>query len=391
MSKLKHKGLQALIEKSGRHSDGDGLYFRTLGLGRAYWVFRYRANGKEREMSLGPFPELSLSEARAKHAAARKAVVVDKADPLAERRDAKATRAAKADAPTFGECADAYLKAHEAGWKNPKHRDQWRMTLTRYCEAIGDTSVERVDAKAVLKVLEPLWTTVPETASRLRARIEAVLASAQVAGHIDPDRPNPARWKGWLDQMLPKPKKLGARGHHAATPHADLPAFMARLKGTPGAAPRALAFTVFTAARSGEVLNATWDEIDLKTATWTVPASRMKMGKPHAVPLSDAAVAILSSFERGKSTYVFPGARPRRPLSVMAMTMTMRRLGARDWIPRDAQRGKLVDGRQRRRVRTGRGLPRPRGGQRGRASLPAQFDVGASSPDHAGLGFVPDR
>jgi integrase len=133
--------------------------------------------------------------------------------------------------------------------------------------------------------------------------------------------------------MLPKPKKLGARGHHAAMPHADLPAFMARLKGTPGAAPRALAFTVFTAARSGEVLNATWDEIDLKTATWTVPASRMKMGKPHAVPLSDAAVAILSSFERGKSTYVFPGARPRRPLSVMAMTMTMRRLGARDWTP----------------------------------------------------------
>jgi integrase len=242
-------------------------------------------------------------------------------------------RAAKANAPTFGECADAYLKAHEAGWKNPKHRDQWRMTLTRYCAAIRDTPVDRVDAKAVLKVLEPLWTTVPETASRLRARIEAVLASAQVAGHIDPDRPNPARWKGWLDQMLPKPKKLGARGHHAAMPHADLPAFIAWLKSTPGAAPRALAFTVFTAARSGEVLNATWDEIDLKTATWTVPASRMKMGQPHAVPLSDAAVAILSSFERGKSTYVFPGARPRRPLSVMAMTMTMRRLGARDWTP----------------------------------------------------------
>src|SRR5271166_1371007 len=203
--KLTNAGLKKkLLEKPSRHGDGDGLYFRTLGLGRAYWVYRYRVGGKEREMSLGPFPELSLSEARAKHAAARKAVVVDKADPLADRRDAKAMRA-KADAPTFGECADAYLEAHEAGWKNSKHRAQWAMTLTKYCEAIRDIPVDRVDAKAILRVLEPLWTAVPETASRLRARIEAVLSSAQVAGHIDHDRPNPARWKGWLDHMLPNP------------------------------------------------------------------------------------------------------------------------------------------------------------------------------------------
>jgi integrase len=331
MGKLNDKGLQALLKRPGRHGDGSGLYFRTLGLGRAYWVYRYRADGKEREMSLGPYPELSLSEARAKHVAARKAVVVDKADPLADRRAAKAIRA-KADAPTFGECADVYLASHAAGWKNPKHRDQWRMTLTRYCDAIRDTPVDQVNAKAILRVLEPLWNTVPETASRLRARIEAVLASAQVAGHIDPDRPNPARWKGWLDQMLPNPKKVGERGHHAAMPYVDLPAFMARLATTPGAAAKALAFTTLTAARSGEVLNAIWDEIDLATATWTIPASRMKMGKPHAVPLSDAAVSLLRALEatRGESPFVFPGGLPRRPLSIMAMTMVMRRLGAGD-------------------------------------------------------------
>jgi len=344
--KLTNAGLKRLLEKPGRHGDGSGLFFRTLGGDKAYWVYRYRTGGKEREMSLGPYPELSLIEARAKHAAVRKAVVVDKADPLAERRAAR--QAAAKAGPTFGEAADAYLRAHESAWRNPKHRDQWRMTLTRYCEALRDTPVDQVDAKAVLRVIEPLWTTIPETASRLRARIEAVLASAQVAGHIDPDRPNPARWKGWLDQMLANPKKVGARGHHAAMAYADLPAFMARLSETPGAAAKALAFTVFTAARSGEVLNATWDEIDLATATWTVPASRMKMGKPHAVPLAEAAVAILSAQEaaRGTSPYVFPGALPRRPLSVMAMTMTMRRLGAGEWTPhgmRSAARSWMAD------------------------------------------------
>jgi integrase len=349
MGKLNDKGLQALIEKPGRYGDGQGLYFRTLGHSRAYWVYRYRAGGKEREMSLGPFPELSLAQARAKHVAARKAVVVDKADPLADRRAAKAAAADRADTPTFGECANAYLASHETGWKNPKHRDQWRMTLTKYCEAIRDTPVDNVDAKAVLRVLKPLWTKTPETASRLRGRIEAVLASAQVAGHIDPDRPNPARWKGWLAQMLPNPKRVGQpRGHHAAMPYADLPAFIARLAETPGVAAKALAFTTLTAARSGEVLNATWDEINFADAVWSVPASRMKTQKPHAVPLSDAAVAILSAQEavRGKSQYVFPGARPRQPLSIMAMTMAMRRLKQGDFTVhgmRSAARSWMAD------------------------------------------------
>jgi integrase len=351
MGKLNDKGLQALIERPGRHSDGDGLYFRTLGLGRAYFVYRFRSGGKEREMSLGPYPELSLEEARKKHVAQRKTVVVDKADPLANRRAAKAADAAKSAVPTFGKCADAYLASHETSWRNRKHRYQWRMTLTEYCDAIRDMPVDQVDAKAVLKVLEPIWTSIPETASRLRGRIEAVLASAQVAGHIDPNRPNPARWKGWLAEMLPDPKKVGGpRGHHAAMPYDDLPAFMALLNGTPGVPAKALSFTILTAARSGEVLNATWDEINLDdaTLTWTVPASRMKMQKPHDVPLSDAAVAILRAQEavRGKNPYVFPGARPRQPLHGTTLTKVMRRLGAGDWTThgmRSAARSWMAD------------------------------------------------
>ncbi len=175
--------------------------------------------------------------------------------------------------------------------------------------------------------MEPIWNKTPETASRVRARIEAVLASAQVAGHIDPDKPNPARWKGWLDHMLPNPRRLGARGHHAAMPYANLPAFMARLAGTPGAASTALQFTILTAARSGETLGMTWDEVDFDTATWVVSASRMKMRKVHAVPLSEQAVAILRAqeAERGRNPFVFAG-RPQRPLSGMAMSVLLRRM-----------------------------------------------------------------
>jgi hypothetical protein len=162
-------------------------------------------------------------------------VVTDRVDPLGEKRSAKAV-VAKAGMSTFGQCADAYIRAHEGSWKNRKHRQQWSQTLTAHAASIRDLPVDQVDANAVRRVLEPIWNKTPETASRLRARIEAVLASAQVAGHIDADRPNPARWKGWLDLMLPNPRRLGERGHHAAMPYADVPAFKARLGETPGAA-----------------------------------------------------------------------------------------------------------------------------------------------------------
>jgi integrase len=331
MGKLTDKGLQALINKPGRHSDGGGLYFRTLGLGRAYFVYRFRSGGREREMSLGPFPELSLEEARKKHMSLRKAVKVDKADPLANRRADKAAAVAKAGIPTFGMVADNYIEGHATSWSNAKHVKQWRTTLTQGCKSIRDMPVDQVDTPAILRVLRPMWQKTPETASRLRGRIEAVLASAQVAGHILPTHPNPARWKGWLGQMLPDPRKVGEpRGHHAAMPYADVPAFVEKLSRTSGVAARALAFSILTAARTGEVLKATWDEVDFDAAVWRVPAARMKMGKPHDVPLSAEALAILRTqqAERGRNPYVFPGARPLKSLHVMTMSKVMRRLGA---------------------------------------------------------------
>jgi integrase len=331
MGKLTNTGLKGLIERPGRHSDGQGLFFRTLGQGKAYFVYRYRFGGKVREFSIGPYPEVSLNEAREKHAELRKRVVVDKADPLALRRAAKEKVSFAKGKPTFGTVADAYVEAKGGEWKNAKHRGQWAMTLTKYCAPIRDMAVDEVDTKAVLAILKPIWTKTPETASRLRGRMEMVLNAARARGLIDENRANPARWKGHLDQLLANPKKTGARrGHHAAMPYADVPAFMAKLKQAQGAAAKALMFAILTAARSGEVLGATWDEIDLNAGVWTVPASRMKGGREHRVPLSDAALAILRGQleSQGRSPHVFPGARPKRPLGPMALKQAMLKLGA---------------------------------------------------------------
>jgi integrase len=327
MSKLNPQGLKGLIEKPDRYPDGQGLFFKTLGQGRAYWTYRYRSGGRERETSLGPYPETTLEQARIKHAELR-AMVLKGIDPVGDRRNAKAAVAAKADVPTFGDMADAYLKAHEAGWRNAKHRWQWGQTLTSYAAPIRALPVNEIDAKAVLRVLTPIWNDKPETASRLRGRIEVILASAQVAGHIDPDKPNPARWRNWLDHMLPAPKKLGVRGHHAAMPYDQLPEFMARLAETPGIAAKALQFLILTATRTTETLGAQWDEISFPLAVWQIPKERMKMGEAFSVPLSEAALRLLGDQmgERGKSPYVFPG-RPRQPLSNMSMSMLLRRMG----------------------------------------------------------------
>jgi integrase len=345
MARLTQAKLRDLINKPGRHGDGQGLFLRSLGEGKSYWAYRYRspdptAGGKEREMSLGPYPEVSLVEARIRHAELRKQVIVDRVDPSAEKRAAReivreAAAAPKAKArPTFGAVADQYIRDNEASWKNAVHRRQWRQTLGEPCEAIRDMPVDEIDTAAVLSVLKPIWTATPETASRLRARIEAVLASAQVDGLIDERQPNPARWKGWLALKLPNPRAIGERSGHAAMPYADLPAFMARVKATPGEAAKALALAILTAARTSEVIGMTFAEIDTARAVWTVPASRMKMAREHAAPLSDAAMHILKGQieARGpEQTYVFESparAGKVQPLSNMAMSMTLRRLGA---------------------------------------------------------------
>jgi integrase len=329
MGKLYPQGLKGLIEKPDRYPDGQGLFFKTLGQGRAYWTYRFRSGGKERETSLGPYPETTLEQARIKHAELR-AMVLKGIDPVADGRNAKAAVAAKADVPTFGTMADQYIAAHEAGWRNPKHRWQWAQTLTTYAAPIRNLPVDQIDAKAVLRVLEPIWTATPETASRLRGRIEAILASAQVAGWIDPDKPNPARWKNWLDHTLPPPKKLGVRGHHAAMPYADLPAFWAKLAEINTVAAKALMFTILCASRTSETINAVWDEVSFADSLWRVPKERMKMGVAHDVPLSEEALTILGDqlAGLGKNVHVFPGGLPKKPLSSMAMAMLMRRMGA---------------------------------------------------------------
>ena len=332
MGKLTAKGLDALLTKPPkRHPDGGGLFFKTLGKGRAYWTYRFTLNGRETEMSLGAYPEFGLVEARVTHLRLC-ADVAEGKDPVGERRKDRSGKApvlTPSGAPTFGHCADQHIGLNEGGWKNPKHHQQWVMTLREYAAPLRSMPVDRVTTADVLAVLTPIWNDKPETASRLRGRIEAVIASAQVDGWIPEDRPNPARWKNWLDRKLPKPKKLGSRGHHKALPYDQLPALMARLAEIESVASRALQFTILTCSRTSETLGARWDEVSFETATWTIPPSRMKMGREHQVPLSDAAVAILrrQRDERGDSEnpHVFPG-RPMRGLSNMALAMLMRRI-----------------------------------------------------------------
>jgi integrase len=341
MTKLTTRALPALVKRPGRHGDGQGLYFRVTGDGHCFWTYRFRLNDRETELSFGSYPKVSLDEARRLHAAAR-AKVVNGDDPRAEKkRRLAATRAKVAGtepdqpAPTFGEIADDYMETHEASWRNPKHRQQWRNTLRDYCGSIRDRPVDKIDTPAVLRVLRPIWTRIPDTASRVRGRIEVVLNAARALGHIDENRANPARWKGHLDNLLPRQPDL-TRGSHAAMPYGELPAFMGRLKETPGAAAKALAFAILTAARSGEAIGATWDEIEIDSAVWTVPPQRMKAGREHRVPLPAPAVDILRGMLAARHKdhpYVFPGQRPRQPLSNMALEMTMRRLGAGDFTP----------------------------------------------------------
>jgi hypothetical protein len=250
--KLTARSADSLAKRKGRWLDGGGLFLRVLESSRkVYWTYRYRLNGKDREMSVGAYPAMSLAEARTKHAQLR-AQVLSGIDPVGDKRKGNSkTPSAAPGKPTFGQCADRYIASHEGGWKNAKHHQQWLMTLREYCREIRDLPVDQIDAKAILRVLEPKWREAPETMSRLRGRIEVIWASAQVAGHIDPDKPNPARWRNWLDHMLPAPKKIGEHGHHAAMDYRDLPKFMARLKQTVGAASLALQFQGHSPAHQG--------------------------------------------------------------------------------------------------------------------------------------------
>lgn len=333
----------ASISDPGRHSDGGGLYLQVSPTGAKSWLFMFKRDGKRSELGLGSVRDVSLAEARQKAADARKIVDAGK-NPLEERRAAEAARKAQADKPTFGDLADSLIESIAAGFRNAKHLEQWRMTLgPTYCSVIRSKPVDAITTEDVLAVLEPIWTKKAETASRIRGRIERVLDAARAKGLRSGE--NPALWRGHLDSLLPKRQKL-QRGHHAAMPYPEVSAFIASLRDSEGVTARALEFLILTAARSGEVREAQWGELDLKAKVWTVPAYRMKAGREHRVPLSDRAATLLAGMRLPGSdadAFVFPGARQSKPLSVMAFDMQLRRMDCdytvhgfrsafRDWV-----------------------------------------------------------
>ncbi|OYZ08253.1 MAG: integrase [Novosphingobium sp. 28-62-57] len=319
--------------KPGRYADGGGLYLLVKDGGAKSWLFRATVAGKVRDIGLGSAAPGAISLAKARELAREKAQeVASGAIPVSDRKKrvqaAKAAQAEQAKAKTFKQLAEAFIDLRETGWRNDKHKAQWRSTLETYAYPVfGNLPVSDVTTDHVLDVLRPIWSAKPETASRVRGRIENIMDAARFQGLRTGD--NPARWKGHLDFVLPKPNKM-ARGHHAALPYAELPSFMADLAGREALAAKALQFAILTATRSGEVLGATWAEIDLDAAIWTIPADRMKAAKEHRVPLSARAVEILQEVQGlntldMKSAAVFPGNSGGK-LSGMAMAMLLRRM-----------------------------------------------------------------
>jgi integrase len=315
-------------ERPGYYGDGDGLVLQVSSSGTKSWIFRYKRNGRQKEMGLGSLRQVDLATARAKARECRN-LLLEGRDPLEERRDAaRARRAEAAKATTFDQCADAYIAAHRAAWKNQKHVGQWQSTLAQYASPlIGDLAVAAIDTSLVMKVLGPIWHDKTETAKRLRGRIEVILDWATVSRLREGE--NPARWRGHLDQLLPKPTRIAPVKNFAALPWKEIPEFMRALRAREGTAARALEFAILTAARSGEVRGAAWSEIDLAEKLWTVPAVRMKAGVEHRVPLSDAAIAVLKATTR-HSDLVFEGRKAGVALSDMSLTAVLRRMGRGD-------------------------------------------------------------
>lgn len=310
-------------KQPGYYGDGGGLWLQVSKTGTKSWVFRYSRQGKAHELGLGSFLNVGLKMARDKAAALREALGRGD-DPMAQRMAAKAEAITRL---TFSQCAEQYIEANRAGWKNPKHAEQWKSTLETYAyPTIGKLDVAHIDTPHVLKVLEPIWTTKNETASRVRGRIERVLAWATTRKLRKGD--NPAKWTHHLDTILPKPSDVQKTTHHEALPYSDVSAFVKQIQGLPGVTPSALEFTILTAARTNETIGATWAEIDLDSAVWTIPPSRMKAKKEHRIPLSARTVEILRDMEKLRNgDFVFPGWKPKTGLSNMAMLKLLKEKG----------------------------------------------------------------
>ncbi len=319
----------AKLTKVGLHAAGGvpGLHLRVDPYGSRHWVLRIVIGKKRRDVGLGGYPGVSLAHARERAREAREQVWRG-VDPVEERRAARAALLAAQSALTFDEAAERFLANKLAEFRNDKHSAQWKSTLKTYASPIiGAMPVDQVGLTDITDILTPIWTTKTETAKRVRGRIEAVLDWATVTGHRQGD--NPARWRGNLDSVLASPNKVAKKQHFAALPYTDVPAFLINLRQREGMAARALEFTILTATRSGETRGATWKEIDMEAGTWTIPADRMKAGREHRVPLTDAALAILRALPRldaSPDSPVFFAPRGGS-LSDMALTSVLRRMG----------------------------------------------------------------
>jgi integrase len=334
--KLSPRYVQTL-KKPGWHGDGGGLWLRLDENGSKRWVFAWERNKRRREMGLGSAVDISIKKARDAAADAR-ALLAEGRDPIEQRRAveeaALAAQEAERAASTvllFGVYADAYIDTHQQSWKNPKHRQQWRNTIKTHAASLLLKPVNEIVTDDLVAILSPIWRKTPETAGRLRGRIENILDAAKAAKHISSPWENPARWKGNLIHLLPRRPKKSQVKHHAAMPYEDLPKFFAQLQARKAVAARALELTILHATRTNETLRMRWSEVDFDARTWTIPGERMKMGVEHRIPLTERGIEILHaqahSSNRKPDAFVFRGHKQGKPLSQMAMTMVLRRMG----------------------------------------------------------------
>jgi integrase len=328
--KRQHQRLSSLgvrnLKDPGFYPDGNGLFLKVTAKGNKTWHFRFKLVKRPREMGLGSYPAVSLKQARSEAEEARK-LIGKGIDPIEERKAQRAIQKAP-KAPIFETLTMEYIEAHAGEWRNAKHKQQWRNTLATYAfPIIGKVPVDQIQLDHILKILQPIWSTKTETASRVRQRMENVLDAAIAMGHRTTS--NPALWKGNLKPLLSDPSKAKKVEHHPALPYAELPNVIAELQEVEGLSARALLFTILTASRTNEVLQARWPEFDLDSGVWTIPGPRMKAGRDHRVPLSKAAVEILKPLYECREQddcFIFPGMKPNKPLSPMAMLMTLRRM-----------------------------------------------------------------
>ena len=320
--------------KRGMYPDGGGLYLQVTKPGVRSWVYRYMLNGRPRHMGLGPLDAVTLADARVKALDARRLRLAG-VDPINARNDALSkARLEAARSITFKNAAERYMDAHKAGWRNAKHRDQWRTTLETYAYPVfGELPVQAVDVALVMKVLEPIWATRTETASRVRGRIESVLDWAAARGYRLGE--NPARWRGHLENLLPRRSRVQKVKHHPALPYDEIGAFMVDLRRQEGTAASALEFLILTACRTGEVIGARWGEFNIGEASWAIPPERIKAGRPHRIPLVPAALTIIQAMQKVRATerddgFVFPGGKRGRPLSDAALWAALKRTGRSD-------------------------------------------------------------